>query len=77
VTVAVIHDSAAVLARARKGPRLMLIDGRWVEAVSGKTFDVFDPTVGKVITTVHSESGNHELPPDRPFLGRNRRLVEP
>jgi phenylacetaldehyde dehydrogenase len=30
----------------------MLIDGRWVEAQSGKAFDVYDPTVGQVITSV-------------------------
>ena len=50
--VAVAHDTTAILKRARKGPRLMLIDGDWVAAASRKTFDVFDPTVGEVITTV-------------------------
>ena len=50
--VAVAHDTTAILKRARNGPRLMLIDGDWVEAASRKTFDVFDPTVGEVITTV-------------------------
>ncbi len=50
--VAVAHDTTAILKHARNGPRLMLIDGDWVEAASRKTFDVFDPTVGEVITTV-------------------------
>ncbi|MET0660597.1 MAG: aldehyde dehydrogenase family protein [Steroidobacteraceae bacterium] len=49
--LAVAHDTTAILERARSGPRLMLIDGQWVEALGGETFDVFDPTVGKVITT--------------------------
>jgi phenylacetaldehyde dehydrogenase len=30
-------------------PRPVLIDGRWVPAKSGKTFDVFDPSTGQVI----------------------------
>jgi phenylacetaldehyde dehydrogenase len=30
-------------------PRQVLIDGRWVAARSGKTFEVFDPSTGKVI----------------------------
>src|SRR5215469_9380413 len=30
-------------------PRQVLIDGRWVSAHSGKTFDVFDPSSGRPI----------------------------
>ena len=30
----------------------MLIDGSWVEAASGKTFDVFNPATGEVIAQV-------------------------
>ena len=30
------------------GPRRMLIDGAWVEAVSGKTFPVYDPSTEEV-----------------------------
>jgi phenylacetaldehyde dehydrogenase len=30
----------------------MLIGGRWVEALSGKTFDVFDPGTGEVVACV-------------------------
>jgi phenylacetaldehyde dehydrogenase len=33
-------------------PRPMLIDGKWVKAQSGKTFEVFDPATGEVIATV-------------------------
>jgi phenylacetaldehyde dehydrogenase len=35
-----------------KVPRKMLIDGEWVDAVSGRTFDVFDPATGRVIASV-------------------------
>jgi phenylacetaldehyde dehydrogenase len=30
----------------------LLIDGKWVDAKSGKTFDVIDPATGEVITKV-------------------------
>jgi len=33
-------------------PRQVLIDGRWVAAKSGKTFDVFDPSTGRPIAKV-------------------------
>ncbi len=33
-------------------PKKMLIDGSWVEAASGKTFDVFNPATGEVIAQV-------------------------
>jgi phenylacetaldehyde dehydrogenase len=33
-------------------PRQVLIDGRWVGARSGKTFDVFDPSTGRPIAKV-------------------------
>jgi acyl-CoA reductase-like NAD-dependent aldehyde dehydrogenase len=32
--------------------RRMLIDGQWVEAASGKTFDTLDPATGKVLARV-------------------------
>ena len=32
--------------------RPMLIDGQWVEAASGKTFQVRDPATGKIIANV-------------------------
>src|SRR5712691_396014 len=34
------------------GPKKMLIDGKWVSAVSGKTFAVTNPATGEVITHV-------------------------
>ena len=33
-------------------PRKMLIAGRWVDAVSGKTFETYDPATGKVLAHV-------------------------
>ncbi len=33
-------------------PKQMFVDGRWVDAASGKTFDTVDPATGQVITTV-------------------------
>ena len=32
--------------------RRMLIDGKWVEAASGKTFDTLDPATGEVLARV-------------------------
>ncbi len=39
-------------------PRKMLIDGQWVEAVSGKTFPVYDPATGEVMA--HVAEGDKE-----------------
>jgi phenylacetaldehyde dehydrogenase len=33
-------------------PRKMLIDGKWVEAASGKTFDTYNPATGEVLARV-------------------------
>ncbi len=33
-------------------PKKMLIDGKWVDAASGKTFPVYDPAVGDVVAQV-------------------------
>src|SRR5260221_1099641 len=33
-------------------PRQMLINGKWVDAVSGKTFPSYDPSTGEVLATV-------------------------
>ena len=33
-------------------PRKMLIDGKWVDSVSGKTFETFNPATGEVLATV-------------------------
>jgi len=34
------------------GPKQMLIDGEWIDAASGKTFAVFDPSTGETIAQV-------------------------
>ena len=34
------------------GPHRLLIGGEWVEARSGKTFDVFDPATGQMVAKV-------------------------
>src|SRR5438477_10228257 len=33
-------------------PRKMLINGNWVDAVSGKTFPSYDPSTGEALATV-------------------------
>ena len=33
-------------------PRKMLINGKWVDAVSGKTFPTYDPSSGEVLAQV-------------------------
>ena len=33
-------------------PRKMLINGKWVEAASGKTFPTYDPSTGEVLAKV-------------------------
>ena len=33
-------------------PKKMLIDGKWVEAASGKTFATYDPSTGEVLAQV-------------------------
>ena len=33
-------------------PRKMLIDGKWVESASGKTFPTYDPSTGEVLAKV-------------------------
>src|SRR5258708_37137159 len=39
-------------------PRKMLIDGKWVEAASGKTFPVYNPATGEVMA--HVAEGDKE-----------------
>ena len=33
-------------------PRKMLINGKWVDAVSGKTFPTYDPATGKEMARI-------------------------
>jgi phenylacetaldehyde dehydrogenase len=41
-------------------PRKMLIDGKWVEAASGKTFPVYNPATGEVMAQV-AESDKEDI----------------
>lgn len=43
-----------------KQPKKLLIDGKWVDAASGKTFDTVNPANGKVITKV-AEGGKEDI----------------
>jgi len=43
---------SAVNARFLEAPRRLLIDGEWVESVSGRRFEVRDPSSDRVIATV-------------------------
>ena len=40
------------------GSKKMLIDGKWVEAASGKTFATYDPSTGEVLA--HVAEGDRE-----------------
>src|SRR5260370_25062289 len=45
--------AAAVLEKNVKvGPTKLLINGKWVDSVSGKTFPTINPSTGEVITQV-------------------------
>jgi phenylacetaldehyde dehydrogenase len=41
-----------ITARFIAGPLQLLIGGQWINAKSGKTFDVFDPATGREIAKV-------------------------
>ena len=58
---AISPDVAAWLAR----PKHNLIDGKWVPAVSGKTFDVFNPADGSVIASVADGGSEPSTAPSR------------
>ncbi|MER6176137.1 aldehyde dehydrogenase family protein [Streptosporangium sp. NPDC001681] len=45
-------DVESVIAELGGAPRRLLIDGRWVPAVSEKTFDTINPSTGAVIASV-------------------------
>jgi len=41
----------ALLAFLKNQPKRMLIDGKWVEAASGKTFETVNPATGERLLT--------------------------
>ncbi len=47
-SVAVLPGVQGIISK----PRPMFIGGKWVEAVSGETFETFNPATGEVLTTV-------------------------
>lgn len=57
-----------------KGPKQLLIDGEWVEAVSGRTFVTTDPSTGKRITEV-AEADAADI--DRAVLSARKALTGP
>jgi acyl-CoA reductase-like NAD-dependent aldehyde dehydrogenase len=44
------------------GKHQAFIGGKWIDAVSGKTFDTFDPGTGRVIAQVAETSIRRSLP---------------
>src|SRR5947207_13694873 len=49
-TISVAQVDPRVASSLEK-PRKMLINGTWVDAVSGKTFSSYDPSTGEVLDT--------------------------
>ena len=50
--MAVTAEAESPAARFLEQPKRMLVDGDWVEARNGSTFEVFDPALGEVIAHV-------------------------
>ena len=50
-TISVAQVDPRVVSFLEK-PRKMLINGNWVDAVSGKTFPSYDPSTGEVLATI-------------------------
>src|SRR5689334_21456580 len=58
-TEAAQTSADAVLLELGKGTKRLLIDGEWVEAISGKTFDTLDPATGERLAAVaHGEDAD-------------------
>jgi aldehyde dehydrogenase (NAD+) len=51
MAVVAAHDSAPHPFLMGK-PKRLLIDGKWVEAASGKTFETINPSTGEVLAAV-------------------------
>ncbi len=47
-------------------PRQLLIDGKWVNAATGKTFNVFDPATGDTIASVAGRRPRTLTSPSKP-----------
>ena len=42
-------------------PRKTLIDGEWINAASGKTFPVYDPSTGEVLANVAEADAANQI----------------
>jgi phenylacetaldehyde dehydrogenase len=51
-TIASPVEASSKVTEFVKKPRKMLINGQWVEAASGKTFDTYNPATGEVLAKV-------------------------
>src|SRR5262245_35734937 len=49
---AISYPIAEQVSQFLSRPRSLLIDGKWVDSVSGRTFPAYDPAVGKPIAQV-------------------------
>jgi acyl-CoA reductase-like NAD-dependent aldehyde dehydrogenase len=58
--VAVVQEKELSCKDFLARPKKLLIDGKWVDSASGKTFDVFNPANGQVITKVQ-EGGKEDI----------------
>jgi phenylacetaldehyde dehydrogenase len=58
-TEAIRTSAEAVMLEIGKGPKRLLIDGEWVEAQSGKTFDTLNPATGERLAAIaHGEEAD-------------------
>lgn len=58
--VAVVQEKELLCTEWLKKPKKLLIDGKWVDAESGKTFETVNPATGQVLTTV-AEGGKADV----------------
>ena len=62
ISTTTIERADRVQASLAAGPQRLLINGRWVEAASGKTFPTFNPATGEVLAQVaHGGSADVDL----------------
>ncbi|WPB55889.1 aldehyde dehydrogenase family protein [Xylophilus sp. GOD-11R] len=64
----------AALAWLETGPKRLLIDGRWVDAVSGKTFTTFDPATEQALVEV-AEADSADV--DRAVVAARKAYEQP
>ena len=50
-------EISAAMPRAKIGPTKLLINGKWIDSSSGKTFPTINPATGEVITQVAESDG--------------------